>query len=175
MLETLGQLENLKKEVSSWSVDNFGHNGLWEKNYLAPLLGIVEEFGELSSAVDEATVKDSLADICIYAMDFAGRKGIDLSTLDIPKITIQEEAVPTTILILLGDLSHHVLKEIQSIRGYENKDFAKEKISNTFAEILALVNYICEVEFEQTMAEIAQETWDKIVSKRNWKAKNVTG
>lgn len=169
MLETINKLENLKKEVTNWSMDNFGHNGLWEKNYLAPLLGIVEEFGELSSSTDEEGVKDSLADICIYCMDFAGRKKIDLTTLDIPKISIQEDAVPTTILILLGDMSHHILKEIQGIRGYDNSSFAKEKINQTFSEILALVNYICEYEFNQTMADIAQETWDKIVSKRNWK------
>jgi NTP pyrophosphatase (non-canonical NTP hydrolase) len=170
MLETLEKLEELKKEVSKWSLSNFGHNGLWEKHYLPSFLGIVEEFGELQSSSNEEEVKDSLADICIFSLDFAGRKGIDLKNLDVPLISVHDEAIDAVSTILVGRLSHHLLKEIQGIRGYENPEFAKKQIEETFAELLALVDHVCVVEFNQTMYDIAKETWDKIVSKRNWKS-----
>jgi NTP pyrophosphatase (non-canonical NTP hydrolase) len=170
MLKTLDKLESLKKEVGQWSLENFGHNGLWDKNYLCAFMGIVEEFGELQSSVDEDEIKDSLADICIFALDFASRRNIDLSKLDIPSVSIDQEAVLPVAMILVGKLSHHLLKEIQGIRGYENKDFALERISETFAELLAMVDFICVSDFNCSMYDIAKATWDKIVSKRNWKA-----
>jgi len=170
MLETLEKLEELKKEVSKWSLHNFGHNGMWDKHYLPSFLGIVEEVGELKLSTNEEETKDALSDICIFAMDFAGRKVIDLKTLDIPKVSIPTETIDSMLSILVGQLSQHLLKEIQAIKGYENKDFAKSQIEKTFAELLALVNYICELEFNTQMYYLAKETWDKIVSKRNWKS-----
>jgi len=79
-------LRDLQKEVGEWSRQNFPNN----KSY-HPLLGVVEEVGELSHAhlkseqgirgtkVEHITAKiDAIGDIIIYLCDYCERNGLVL-------------------------------------------------------------------------------------------------
>jgi len=87
----------IQDAVAAWSQKNFGDQvskvtGV-SLHSLAPLLGIVEEVGELTHAVlkrhqgirgmdvpevYEKARDDALADILVYLCDFAAREGVDL-------------------------------------------------------------------------------------------------
>jgi len=78
-------LRQIQQEVKEWSLKNFENQQSWK-----PLLGAVEEIGELSHAHLKASQgirthenhdddkKDALADIIIYLCDYASREGINL-------------------------------------------------------------------------------------------------
>ena len=84
-------LKNLQEELKPWVKHNFGDRPSWQ-----PLLGIVEELGELAHAhlkhaqeirTDEQhfeNKKDAIADIIIYLADYCTAEGIDLES------TVQE-------------------------------------------------------------------------------------
>lgn len=93
-------LHALQMEIGAWSRKNFGNqeskvtgNPLYS---LAPLLGIVEELGELTHAVlkhhqgirgmddldtYEAARDDAVADMLIYLCDFACREGFSIGAV----------------------------------------------------------------------------------------------
>lgn len=85
-------LTEMMKDIQAWSTQNFGDNkGIHE---FGPLVGMMEELGELSHAVlkkhqdirhedwqgvdylGHTPAEDALADIFVYALDFAWRVGI---------------------------------------------------------------------------------------------------
>lgn len=79
------RLRELQEQIEEWTGKNFPSHPLHQ-----PILGMVEEVGELSHAVlkreqkirldedhDEG-VRDAVGDICIYLMDFCNIEGIDL-------------------------------------------------------------------------------------------------
>lgn len=80
------RLHILQKEVGQWSLNNFG-----DQSSTNPMLGLVEEVGELSHAhlkgiqgirhtpaEVRAMKMDAVADIMIYLADYCEREGIDL-------------------------------------------------------------------------------------------------
>jgi len=90
-------LKEIQKEVASWSETNFGQQVSQVTGFplgsLAPLLGIMEELGELCHCVlkhhqgirgyddpskYEPERDDALADILVYLCDFASREGVNL-------------------------------------------------------------------------------------------------
>jgi len=79
-------LRRLQDELFVWVSHNFGFRPLWH-----PLLGMMEELGELSHAylkreqgirgtVEEhnAEIKDAVGDIVVYLADFCNAENIDL-------------------------------------------------------------------------------------------------
>lgn len=81
-------LTEIQAEMKPWVLHNFGDRPAWQ-----PLLGAVEEVGELSHAFlkksqgirvnedhDEA-MKDAVADTVIYLMDFCNVQGYSLHQL----------------------------------------------------------------------------------------------
>ena len=82
----IGSIKRVQDELQVWSAHNFPGRGEDE-----PLLGIVEEVGELCHAIlkrkqgirgsyeqHSAAIEDALADILIFACDYANSQGIDL-------------------------------------------------------------------------------------------------
>ena len=79
-------LNRIQTEQPAWTKHNFGDRPAW-----MPLVGAVEELGELSHAFlkraqnirmeedHDADIKDALADTIIYLCDFASSQGIALS------------------------------------------------------------------------------------------------
>jgi len=78
-------LAKVQFEMIPWVAHNFGDRPAWQ-----PLLGIVEEVGELSHAFlkreqgirtsepHDENIKDAVADIMIYLCDFCNAEGINL-------------------------------------------------------------------------------------------------
>lgn len=81
-------LRNLQNEQRPWVKHNFGDRPSW-----MPLLGIVEELGELAHAHlkqaqgirrqenHEELAKDAVADIVIFLADYCSARGFDLEQL----------------------------------------------------------------------------------------------
>ncbi len=77
------ELSEIQGEVYKWSCKNFPKNTSTE-----PLLGLVEEVGELchahlkrtqgSATFCRALQKDAVGDIMIYLMDYCSRENINL-------------------------------------------------------------------------------------------------
>jgi NTP pyrophosphatase (non-canonical NTP hydrolase) len=97
-------LSQVQREITAWARSQFGDNVSRDDTSaafghplgsLAPLLGMFEELGELAHAVvyrhqgrgyaDPAehreAKEDALADLMVFACDFAGREGIDLEAV----------------------------------------------------------------------------------------------
>lgn len=78
----------LQNEVSTWSKKNFG-----EQAYIMPLMGMVEELGELHHGIlkqlqgirgdedHEQQIADAIGDLLIYTADFCARRGLDLQII----------------------------------------------------------------------------------------------
>lgn len=81
-------LRKLQDEQRPWVKHNFGDRPSW-----MPLLGIMEELGELAHAHlkqaqgirtsedHEAMAKDAVADIVIFLADYCSSRGFDLEAL----------------------------------------------------------------------------------------------
>ena len=84
----MGILKTLQDEQRPWVKHNFGDRPAWQ-----PLLGAVEEIGELAHAhlkheqnirTNESHIenaKDAVADAIIYLSDYCSAMGFDLETL----------------------------------------------------------------------------------------------
>jgi NTP pyrophosphatase (non-canonical NTP hydrolase) len=82
-------LRELQNQVGDWSKRNFGDTHL--PYDLAPLLGVVEELGELCHGLLKAAqgirgeygehvdkIADAVGDLVIYLLDFCERNNLDL-------------------------------------------------------------------------------------------------
>ena len=157
--------ENLQEQVAVWSKLNFGFQvSKFNGNIMGfnnPLLGIIEECGELNEADTQELTIDAISDIVIYSCDFCSRLGIELP-----------EASPTheneQLLTIVGDLCHAVLKTHQGIRGFEDQTFALQTINNSVARLLRYLESLCvDLEIDSPM-ELAAVTFQEVVSKRDW-------
>jgi NTP pyrophosphatase (non-canonical NTP hydrolase) len=79
-------LTRIQAEQRAWVLHNFGNREAWQ-----PLLGIQEEVGELAHAFlkrhqgirgtreeHDAAIRDAVADIIIFLLDFSSAEGIDV-------------------------------------------------------------------------------------------------
>lgn len=159
-------LETLQVELAPWTDANFGPREAWH-----PLLGIVEEVGELEEAIDKAhygDIKDAIADTVIYMCDFANTMEFDLNELIVGKIPARPQS-PT---ILVGKLAHSYLKKKQGIRGTPEEHDAAMK--ETLAELFhSLSQWLFET-YQENLLRVVADTWSK-VKERNWKRNPKTG
>lgn len=95
-------LEQLQTEVSEWSQRNFPNNKPHH-----PLLGLVEEHGELRDAKTIGEVCDAIGDVMIYLADYCGRNKLQL---------IDGDAINVADDLALYRLCHFHLKREQGIR-----------------------------------------------------------
>ena len=88
-------MKQIQDEIVEWSHRNFGR----VENEAIPIrissfLGMVEEIGELSHAIlkwtqgirgtqeeHQEAIKDSIADLLVFTLDFCGRNGMDAQQL----------------------------------------------------------------------------------------------
>lgn len=160
------KLRQLQIRVAGWSQDNFGHQpskfNASILGHLAPLLGLAEELGEYHDAINFAEEQDALADSVIYLCDFCTRLEIELDC-DI----VRTRPTPNNLVVHLGKIFHHVLKLHQGIRGYNDHAFALDLIEQDVLLYLSLLAGYS----EECLITSATNTFDAIVSKRNWKEK----
>ena len=86
-------LSSYQSEIHSWSTRNFGHN-INICFDTSAFLGMVEEIGEIAHAIlklsqgirgDQSThvaaIKDGVADLLIFTLDFCARNNLDAESL----------------------------------------------------------------------------------------------
>lgn len=166
-------LRKIQEEQKPWVKHNFPGRKDYE-----PLIGIIEELGELSHAhlkeiqgirtnenhIENA--RDAVADIVIYIADYCSGRGYDLQGIYkkasiVSRSTIEELGDATGYQIIfyisssVGKLARHYLMNSQ--------ESEKNEIGNI---LLFLIDYciIRDFSFEHAV----QETWDK-VKQRDWK------
>lgn len=170
-------IEKLRTRVAEWSLANFeAQQSKFDPNvnlgHLAPLLGVAEELGELAEAIQEHCMggqKDAIGDILVYMCDFASRLDINFEEYTV------EEGLAKDLTQEIGALFHHVLKMHQGIRGYQNKDFAIIEIRDTIFSIFDVLHDYCNSLGIEPPFTLATETFDYVVSLRDWKTNPTTG
>lgn len=189
--------EQIMLAVGQWSKENFGNQeckspDVWVQwrgepiptapfdvclGAVAPLLGIGEEVGELFVGGTTEDMVDAIGDIVIYACDFCARSGFIMPWRGTRQDREWVEGAITGppldagagIVAAAGRLQHVVLKRVQGIRGMADStafEAARHRAVMTLMYYLdAYVNEMCDV----NLLTIANETWNGIVKKRDWK------
>lgn len=169
------KLDQLQQEHRPWVLHNFHQQTI--ENAYAPLLGIIEEIGELTIASNKEAIKDAIGDIIIFMSDYLSCIGKIFSNVD---GTNEQNCCSSaywlsseSLLILIGELCHAHLKMIQNIRG------PKEEHLLTICECLrGIIQHLraCveEIDIGLTLEKVSQQIWNE-VQKRDWKINNITG
>lgn len=143
-------LERLQTEVSEWSHRNFPGNKPHH-----PLLGIVEEFGELAISGTLESSEDAIADAAIYLADYCGRNNVQLR--DDPD-AINPYAVAA--------LCHYHLKGEQGIRYTpEHVERFRQQSVNEVVKLLKLQASQRGIDFyaavDKVWQNVKQRDWQK--------------
>lgn len=157
-------------EVGMWSQRNFGE----QKSHvtgatlgsICPLLGLMEEFGELETAEasdNSEERKDSVADILIFLCDFLFRTTEENGI----RIHIDAEALPSG----CGPLCHAVLKRHQGIRGFDDPVKYATEVGKAVSGILAR---LAQTYSPEACIANLRCTWDK-VKQRDWTKNKASG
>ena len=126
----MNDLQNIQTQIGTWSSRNFkgqvAKHGVLESvamGCMAPLLGLVEESGELAEATTKEDALDAFGDIGVYLCDYCSRAGLDLfdvvehTGVD-PKHYIGHPTGGITVGVALLCRAH--LKQAQGIRGFDD-------------------------------------------------------
>lgn len=166
-------LDQMKIEQKPWVLHNFGERESWQ-----PLLGIMEELGELTEAYNFETdenernekIKDAIADITIYITDYCNVMNFDITQLYMTGTT--GRAFTTTsgwnkilnLMIQVGRISHAHLKHAQKIRVSENHI---ENAKKFVGEALFVIEELC-MNIGYSYYNVVSKTWNDVKT-RDWK------
>lgn len=164
-------LGDLQREHAPWVAHNFGDRPAW-----MPLLGIVEEIGELEKAEESGLVDDiddAIADIVIFMSDFSTAMGFNLEEMHTTAVE-SELPTPVSLSISAGYLAHSFLKLSQGIRG--TKEEHLESMKDSCVLILnALYFRVWQARLgRDNIPEIVKKVWSQ-VSQRDFKKYPRTG
>lgn len=152
------------------STQNHNENLLACLGALAPLLGIVEEAGELSLAKNEADEFDAVGDICIYLCDYCHRSDVFLADY-VYNLKQLPESVgmsdPAGIAAGVGLLARAELKRHQRIRGFHVDKVYHEARDRALTILVWHIAGYC-IGLETTFSDVLSDTWKEIVSERDW-------
>lgn len=179
---------DIQKEMFKWQVHNFG-----EQNDRRMVLGICEESGELCHAQlkgeqgiregtddSDATMKDAIGDICIYAMNLLSNVGEGM-----PGIAAQKEVEKTSDNERIGDSVLGIFctaAKIETARKtrvvnpparHPSAPPEVAPIARHAQQLFMHLNMLCGLK-GWNLEQIVRETW-KEVGKRNWKRYPKTG
>lgn len=137
---------------------------------LAPLMGMVEEVGEFAQAENGNDYLDALGDILIYLCDYCYREGIEFPIRTDTVEKVDRYAPLTGLAVHLGRLNHCHLKRHERIRGMEDyASFNEKRMYHLFCFVWHLEQATRNIMYKYfSINEIANRTWEKVVSKRNW-------
>lgn len=166
----------LQEEQRPWVEHNFPGRPSWQ-----PLLGIVEEIGELREACarsDFPERDDALADTVIFASDYATAMGFDFATTmrRAEKAAFGSESPDRRrshedFAVSLGKLAHAHLKLAQGIRGEPVDLLGKTEAALTEVMTVLFAFASCR---GVRLTEVVEKTWAK-VKLRDWKRWPTTG
>jgi NTP pyrophosphatase (non-canonical NTP hydrolase) len=169
MTLTPGQLQEEQRPWVEW---NFGPGQPHQ-----PLLGMIEELGELGRAIDREDtedIRDSLADFVVFCADYCTKRGWDYESI-FPKVAAVPADKPIDwlgdIFIAMGAVAHHQLKTEQGIRGSaeQHAEKAQQDLLCVLTDLESIAKH-----FGWTLMEITEPVWAK-VKLRDFKKNSVTG
>jgi len=167
--DQLAKLRQLQIENREWVAKNFGSNGADHR----PLLGIIEELGEIDEAfalpqteprVD--LILDGIADVIVFSADFCNRHDFDLS--EIFRIAARTSRHVSSVAAA-GRPAHAQLKYEQGIRGtYEER---KQKLQYALQDaLIAAMQGITRIGYSPAdSADFAFKVWSTEVRPRIWR------
>jgi|JI9StandDraft_1071089.scaffolds.fasta_scaffold26938_9 NTP pyrophosphatase (non-canonical NTP hydrolase) len=166
----INRLNELSQEIGKWSEENFGDNGMGEFKHCRPLMGITEEYGEYIDATRMDDIRDALADMGIYCLDFCYQTGCVIQEVDWEGLELES---------CLGKMNRIVLKRIQKIRGYDDDNKFESELTfycSCFFHVLDDNLYAGTIgKTYPSIVQLIDDVWEKTVSKRNWKANKENG
>lgn len=164
-------LSQIQLEQTEWSLKNFGIQPPHR-----PLLGIIEELGELEEAWlddNKEEVADAIGDVAVYMLDYCGKRKWSFKELwdERAQAGYQAEVDISTgdinVVPFIKRLSHSQLKGEQGIRGGQVKHDAI--LRATLSSVLWMLNECADIYLDKNLPDILAEVWAK-VSKRDWVA-----
>lgn len=195
--------EKIREEVAVWSKANFGDQesphfvikveplpvgpggkvkplpkALVALGSLAPLMGIVEEIGEICEAGYPIDTEDAVGDVFIYICDYCSREGMGVLPMapNLPFTLEHEDHTPFIGLVVwVGKLFHGTLKRHQGIRGFDNDNTFEPHRNFCVAMILHYLQVYSRDMLHTDLLGIANRTWTGVVAKRDWKGKPEDG
>lgn len=165
-------LRQIQEEQIDWQHKNFPGRPAHQ-----PLLGIIEEFGELSEVqegdVNEgAKIDDAIGDVLIFMCDYCTAMGLNIEEIEIVADELVEDypgnGADFTALIWLGKLCHSHLKFEQRIRGPQKQHMLD--IRWALAHLMAALQIDLNDTVSTPSEEIDQVAWMiwQDVKKRDW-------
>lgn len=158
----------LQLRVMEWAGGNFGDNG--GLGHWCPLVGMVEEMGEMERAKTGEDYLDGVADCAIYCLDFAGRLGVEVHAVVLPASLPCDDSLPSSI----GKAAHAVLKRHQGIRGFDDSAEFRLYVTQCVNKILSALAFLAH-QSNHTLLGLAESTFVEVVSKRDWKVNPLSG
>jgi len=159
------ELARVQAEHKPWQKRNFPDQQAWQ-----PLLGIVEELGELDDAIsadDFKGVLDSIADVMIYIVNYSNLRGWNVQHMWDLRASIDDQDP----LGMIGKLCHHHLKWSQGIRGPAAKHESESQ--RVLRGVLAYLEHVLQGAQDEadsaTVPSITLDVWVNEVSKRDWR------
>ena len=149
-------------------------------HWMAPLMGMMEELGELCSrcnadgeySQDDPEVQDAIGDIGVYFCDYLYRRDVPRY----PLLTLPGwpawQPPPTGIVTALGRLYHTELKHAQAIRGMQDADVfraAHQQACGYLWQALDHASFHLVPRNPNGIYQVTKGVFDAVVAKRDWK------
>lgn len=154
--------QTIQDEQREWSLRNFG-----DQPASIPLLGMIEELGELSTA-DAGNAVDAIGDTMIYMADYCTKRALALYD-----VVQQAQAVKQPsyrgLISILGSLCHAFVKLEQGIRSNEG---LHEQEMQALSGIVGWLQGLVEDDVSFLIA--VESTWSQVKS-RDWNRNPETG
>ncbi|MFB6104734.1 MAG: hypothetical protein ABEJ57_06605, partial [Halobacteriaceae archaeon] len=151
----------LQAEVGAWSERNFGAQPVAN-----PVLGVVEEYGELLVAEEEAATMDAIGDLIIYLADVCHRRGLDLEAAHNANSDVGLDPIPG-IGAGVARLCRSVLKRRQGVRLDEDR-IGDEAERQAIAEVLAALEALV-ADRDYGLEDCIDVAWEQEVRHRDWR------
>lgn len=183
-------LRQLQEEQRPWVLHNFGERPSW-----MPLMGVVEELGELVEAATGSedcleSVGDAIADCIIFLADYCTAMSWELQSIWERRTRLQLDTPERArrLLVAVGRMQHHHLKRHQGIRGdwLEHESAGQEAAAALLAELVHIWAASAPGHPDipghmsrgrgaaEALLELVEHTWSK-VRQRDWKANPQSG
>ena len=154
-------LNEIQSELKVWTEYNFG-----KQTPDIPILGMIEELGELSHAILTekqgirqsdflADKKDAIADLTIYALNYLNAQDLEYDDNQPSKSYLTECDILQDISVQIGMLD----VEVNDIEMFTNSD--------NIEDLISLLRGLCNM-FNINFITTVNEVWEK-VKLRDWK------
>lgn len=150
----------LQAEQVPWVLRNFG-----PRKPHQPLLGMMEELGELRDAVttwNVPEIRDALADTVVFAADYCTTRGWNFEEAFLRRAVIPSRDLQETLAEAdreLARVAHHQLKSEQGIRGTPEEHALKGLMG--LRGLLVILESMA-LHFGWTLMEITGPVWAKV-------------